>query len=637
MGKNHYFYSGYLYPSGSSYNRISIKRLIPILMLITGFWLLFPSGAIAFCPSLQVKNQAEVKKENIKFPETVAARKAEMFWGAFKAEDRAALEAFFEQVLSAEKLRELPASQRAQRLLLLRQKLGAELKAQQVLSPSPDEISIIFSSDRNDLFRLTLSFEVQIQELRLKSLTVDEAGPEGLAPALPAMSLSRALQGIEEEIDRAVREDRFSGVVLIAMNFRPVYFKPYGLASKEFNVPNRLDTKFNLGSINKIFTKIAIARLAQEGRLSLDEKLGKFLPDYPNVEAREKVTVRHLVNMSSGLGDFFGPEFRNTPKDFIRHNRDYLRFLASKPLAFEPGSKEMYSNGGYVVLGEIISAATGMDYYDCVRKNIFEPAGMKDSDWFEADSVVENVAEGYTKQREEPEKLSSLTWRRNIYTRPARGSAAGGGYATAEDLLRFIRALYEGRLLSEVWTHWIFTGIEPEGPARGHKNSIKSGEINKTFAGYQSVNRILETGGPDDLKEQARIIRLQNCEPANLRQTKDSRSKYSAMVSTGLAQDEMETESWGTLASPIRFIKGPAAFPPEPGYSRNRIEGNPLNLTLDRRRWGLGLAGGAPGINAVLEFEARTGFTVIVLANYDPPAAIQMGRMIRRYLGAVKK
>ena len=606
MGKDHSFNFRHLNLSGSFHIYILTKWLMPLLLFLTTFCLLCLSGSPASCLSLQEKNKQEVIKENIKFPGTAAGQIAEIFWKAFESEDGTALEAFFQQVLSEEKLREMSANQRAQPLLGLRLKLGPELKARRVLATGPEEISIIGSNSKNNLFRLALAFEKKGKESLLKNLTIDEAGPEDLTPPLPVMSLSQALQQIEEEIKRAVAEDKFSGVVLVAQNFQPIFFKAYGYASKEFSVPNQLNTKFNLGSINKIFTKIAIARLAQEGRLSLDDKIGKFLPDYPNAEAREKVTIRHLVNMTSGIGDFFGPEFKATPKDFIRHNRDYLRFFASKPLAFEPGSREMYSNGGYVVLGEIISAASGIDYYEYVRKNIFEPAGMKDSDWFEADAVVANLAEGYTKQREEPEKIESqpkgktqaeqkllsrpgkvmnskaadkeesssprevrtknqeaenvsLTsspknrvaraeaiepvgsvndalrqpqeqpanppWRRNIYTRPARGSAAGRGYATAEDLLRFARALHECRLLSEPWTSWVFTGVEPEKMTQGDR------------------------------------------EPA----------------------------------------------------------------------WGLGIAGGAPGLNAVLEFGGRTGFIIIVLANYDLPAAGQVGRIIRRYLEAVKK
>ncbi|HEK85305.1 MAG TPA: hypothetical protein ENO29_02980 [Candidatus Aminicenantes bacterium] len=210
-----------------------------------------------------------MNKETIKFPVTAAAQRAEMFWKAFKAEDRAALESFFQQVLPEEKLQEMPVSDRAQRLLGLRHQLGGELQALCLLTPGPEEISIIASNEKNNLFRLTLAFENQSRGgLQLKSLMVDEAGPEDLAPPLPAMSLAGALQGMEGEIEKAVLEDRFSGVVLVARNFQPIFFKAYGLASKEFAVPNQLDTKFNLGSINKIFTKIAIAQLAQEAVLA---------------------------------------------------------------------------------------------------------------------------------------------------------------------------------------------------------------------------------------------------------------------------------------------------------------------------------------------------------------------------------
>ncbi|MGB9835934.1 MAG: serine hydrolase domain-containing protein [Candidatus Saccharicenans sp.] len=646
-----------------------------------------------------------------------------MFWKAFKAEDRATLEAFFQQVLPEEKLREMSAADRAQRLLGLRQQLGGELQVLRVLTPGPDEISIIISNDKKNLFRLTLAFEKQSRGgLQLKRLAVDEAGLEDLAPPLPAMSLEQALQNIQEELEKAAQEDRFSGVVLIARDSQPIFFKAYGFASKEFAVPNQRDTKFNLGSINKIFTKIAIARLAQEGRLSLDDKLGRFLPDYPNTEAREKVTIRHLVNMTSGISDFFGPEFEATPKDLLRHNRDYLKLFASKPLAFEPGTRQMYSNGGYVVLGEIISAVSGLDYYDYVRKNIFEPAGMKDSDWFEADAVVPNLAEGYTKRAEEPEdtagalknkdksdkpstispeaeirpenknqpgkpvmktaiqmekgpihnyvnpsinlndmpnksqtinsmsaadnqssqnsesgaqsqNFNASTWRKNIYTRPARGSAAGGGYSTAEDLLRFIRALYECRLLDERWTNWVFTGVEPEARTQGEKEPGNSLNINENNSGQKSTSKALANGSPNITGQKENC---NNYEPEFTRQVQEGSPDISVTNLANMARRDTESQSSGYSDSTIH-PDGQFAPPTKPDFLQNEGKRNLPKPTIDRRFWNLGIAGGAPGINAVLEFEGQTGFTIIVLANYDPPAAVQIGRMVRRYLEAVKK
>jgi len=598
-----------------------IQIVFYLICVIAIFWTFCIPELQALSSSGKIKT-AELNGQ-IGFPATGAGKKAEEFLRAFEKAEAAALEAFFVRSLPPEKLQQTPARDRAQRLLGVRQHLGKELKLFKVIQPSPEEISLFIEGARNQLFKLTLVFEKTGEKFWLKALTVDEAGPEDLAPPLPPMAPAEALKAIEQQIEKAVQEDRFSGVVLIARHFQPIFLKSYGFASKEFNVPNRTDTRFNLGSINKIFTRIAIGQLAEQGRLRLDDKLGKFLPDYPNAEAREKITVRHLVNMSSGIGDFFGPEFDKTPKNFLRHNRDYLKLFAHKPLAFEPGTKEMYSNGGYVVLGEIISAASGLDYYEFINRNILELAGMKDSYWFEADAVVKNVADGYTRQIEErneldknpaaaPEKTQKAgiepriekketpaevtgreasgeqkvekaapVWRRNIYTRPARGSAAGGGYATAEDLLRFARALFENRLLTEAWTDWVFSGIEPAVPA-GKATGEKA-----ELTGRDNTGTIANDNG-----------------------------------------SQPETRAGKTLVkSPDSTAQGLT--------SGDMNEKQNLPVKPDRSRWNLAIAGGAPGINAVLEFEAATGYTIIVLSNYDPPAALQISRMIRRHIKAV--
>ena len=115
--------------------------------------------------------------------------------------------------------------------------------------------------------------------------------------------------------------------------------KSYGLANREKKIPNTTGTKFNLGSMNKSFTQVAIAQLAAEGKLSLKDPIKKFLPDYPNKEAAEKVTVEQLLTMSSGIGDFFNERYEATPKKKLNSISAYLPLFADKPLAFEPGSK----------------------------------------------------------------------------------------------------------------------------------------------------------------------------------------------------------------------------------------------------------------------------------------------------------
>ncbi len=248
------------------------------------------------------------------------------------------------------------------------------------------------------------------------------------------------VSAVRNDLEARAQADEFSGVVLVALKDRVLFHEAYGFADREKKIPNRKDTKFNIGSINKTFTRIAVLQLAEKGRLALDDPIGKFLPDYPNAQAAAKVTIKHLLDMTSGIGDFFGPRFQKTPKETIRSIKDYLPLFADLPLAFEPGTNSLYSNGGYIVLGAIIEAVTGRDYYSHVRENIFIPCGMLDTDSYERDAAVSNRARGYTKQG------GRGTFVLNQATLPGRGSSAGGGYSTAEDLLRFVRCLEAGKI-----------------------------------------------------------------------------------------------------------------------------------------------------------------------------------------------
>ncbi|MBI1760882.1 MAG: serine hydrolase [Acidobacteria bacterium] len=309
----------------------------------------------------------------------------------------------------------------------------------------------------------------------------------GEAPASPKkLSEAEALKETERHLQQLSAADEFSGVVLIAKNGQPLWQRAYGFANKAFNTPNRLDTKFNLGSINKFITHTAILQLVEAGKLNLDDTLGKYLPDYPNQQAAAKVTISHLLNMQSGIGDFFGAKFEATPKDRIRTINDYLKLFAEAPLAFEPGTSQRYSNGGYVVLGAIIEKVTGQSYYDYVRERIYKPAGMTNTDAYEVDASVPNVATGYTRHsgRDGNARVD------NVYTKPARGSSAGGGYSTAEDLLKFAQALEHGKLLDATHSRQMFGRLGIAGGAPG-------------------INAILEGGPPGGYS----VIVLSNYDP----------------------------------------------------------------------------------------------------------------------------
>ena len=282
-------------------------------------------------------------------------------------------------------------------------------------------------------------------------------------PAPDSSTLAKVLDGYLQE---AVARDTFSGAVLVAKNGQPIFTKAYGLANKAANSPNRADTKFDLGSMNKMFTAVAIAQLAERGKLSFTDTVGKHLPDYPNKAVAEKVTIHHLLTHTSGLGNYQNEAFiANLTK--IKTVADLLPFFVNDSLAFEPGAKMQYSNAGFALLGLVIEKASGQNYFEYVKEHIFKPAGMINTDSYERDKNTPNLALGYMRMNDRGMPDPSVPLRENTSLRPSKGSSAGGGYSTVEDMLKFSLALYGHKLLSPKYTEIVTTGkVEAAGPDR---------------------------------------------------------------------------------------------------------------------------------------------------------------------------
>jgi len=260
-------------------------------------------------------------------------------------------------------------------------------------------------------------------------------------------------------IENLVDEDKFSGAVLVADESDIVFEQAYGLAEKRFNVPNTIDTIFNLGSLNKLITKTAILQLLQAGKLDLDRPIGAYLTGF-NEEILSKVTIRHLIALRSGMGDYFNDRFEQSIGK-LRKLDDFVELFKEDPLQFEPGTSEMYSNAGYVVLGKIIEEISGQDYYDYVREHIYQPLGMMHTDHYELDKPIPNLATGYT--RHMPDCSLHPTERRNNYfIIGTRGSSAGGGHSTLHDWLKFDRAIAQAKLLDEVHSQMILRPIDAD-------------------------------------------------------------------------------------------------------------------------------------------------------------------------------
>lgn len=301
----------------------------------------------------------------------------------------------------------------------------------------------------------------------------------------PASASSDSVNQMAAYIETLAAQDQFSGAVLVAKGDEIMWVYAHGLADREANLPNRVDTKFNLGSMNKMFTAVAILQLVEQNQLSLEDTISELLPDYPNSEVANQVTIHQLLSHTSGLGDVFTEGFEANPNQF-RSNQDYLPLFVNEPLLFPPGQQFSYSNAGYVVLGLIIEALSGQSYYDYVRLNIFEPSGMNNTDSYYIEADIPNLAIGYTTLDIHSNETGVLA--RNSALMPGNGFAAGGGYSTVEDLFRFRQALFGYQLLSQATTDLLTTGkVEVR-----QNTQYAYGFIDRIEAGHRMVGH---TGG----------------------------------------------------------------------------------------------------------------------------------------------
>jgi CubicO group peptidase (beta-lactamase class C family) len=342
----------------------------------------------------------------------------------------------------------------------------------------------------------------------LRVLPTEGAGDSGVAPppAGPPEDERSAIERVRQLVQSSAQADAFSGSVLIARGADIVWQGAYGFANAADRAPNRMDTRFDVGSIVKSFTRVAIAQLVDAHNLAPSDTVGKYLPDYPNATVREKVTISQLLDMRSGLGDIFGPRFDGTPKASLRTLRDYLPLFANDPLGFAPGTGHAYSNGGYIVLGLIVEKVMGQSYYEYVRQHIFEPAGMQTCTFGFRDGHDPGTAIGYT--REGRDGHSGVAKRQpNLDLMPARGSSAGSAECSAGDLLRYAEALAADRLVSSATARRLDVGagaIAIAGGAPGLNASLETGVTGAGGSRYTVV--VLSNYDPPSATDLARGI-----------------------------------------------------------------------------------------------------------------------------------
>ena len=375
-------------------------------------------------------------------PDTPAARQCAAWLESFNLGDREAFKNFLKKNYPS-------GVERLDRDMQFRQMTGG-FDFRKTEESSPTKLVALVQERRSDQFgRLTLEVEAgdphRITSLELRAI------PRPADFALSRLSQSELIAAARKEIDKAFTSDRFAGAVLVVKDGKPVLSEAYGFADREHQTPNTINTRFRIGSMNKMFTAVATLQLVQAAKLGLNDPIGKYLTDYPNKDVASKVTIHHLLTHTGGTGDIFGPEFEAHRLE-LRSPQDYLKLYGQRDLKFEPGSRWEYSNYGFILLGAIIEKVSGQSYYDYVREHVYVPAGMTSTASDPESQAVSNRSIGYT-QMDAGGQLKP-----NTDTLPYRGTSAGGGYSTVGDLARFATALEQDKLLNAHYTELLTTG-----------------------------------------------------------------------------------------------------------------------------------------------------------------------------------
>lgn len=265
--------------------------------------------------------------------------------------------------------------------------------------------------------------------------------------AAPVIAQSKA-EKIDELMGLYTEYGQFNGSVLVAENGSVLYSNGFGFANMEWDIQNKPNTKFRLGSITKQFTAMLVVQLAEQGKIDLQANVSTYLPNYPKASG-EKITIHHLLTHTSGIPNY--TSFRN----FMRgHSRDFytpdefVRMFADSTLEFVPGEKFAYSNSGYFLLGVIIEKVSGTSYEQLLQENILTPLKMEDTGYDHFGTILPNRASGYEKRGE--------AYVNADYLDMSIPYAAGSLYSTVEDLFIWDQALYTDQLLSAEFMDLMF-------------------------------------------------------------------------------------------------------------------------------------------------------------------------------------
>ena len=366
---------------------------------------------------------------------------------------------------------------------------GVDFHSIRTYIPERKDETIVILKDRN--FGSWRAFSLQFdksEEKLIGSLGFNIARtPSNVTE--PPLSEKQVIAEVKEIVERLSKNKTFSGTVLVAKKDEILFTAAAGEASKRFHVPNNIDTKFNLGSMNKMFTSLSIMKLVENGKLALDNTLDNYLDEsWLPKDMTSKITIHHLLTHTSGLGSYFNRKYMESSRLLWEALDDYKPLVENEQLAFTPGDRFKYSNTGMFLLGVVIEKVTGEDYFDYIMENIYRPAGMVNSDCYEMNRPVENLAIGYS-----PDPQNRWGWKNNIYNHVVKGGPAGGGFSTVKDLHLFAQAVLQEKYVSKTSLEKMWTDHAQSN--YGYGFGIAEGPMGKIVGhggGFSGINSNLD-------------------------------------------------------------------------------------------------------------------------------------------------
>jgi CubicO group peptidase (beta-lactamase class C family) len=257
-----------------------------------------------------------------------------------------------------------------------------------------------------------------------------------------------AVRAIRAEAAGRGAAGKFSGALLVARGSQVLVRGAYGLANRDTKQENRVDTRFRIAAVTQLFTAVAVLRLAQDGRIRLDDRIGKYVSEIAD-KPLARATIQQLLTHTSGAADYLGSRYEVHHLE-MNSLTDYVKWFGTDTPLAPPGKQYHFSNFGYLLLGRLVEQVTHRSYYEYVQEVVFAPASMVDSG-FEPEDIDMNRAEIY----ERP--AGTGMWINAKYVLDLRATSATQAYSTIDDLHRFVRALRGGRLLDAARTSLMLT------------------------------------------------------------------------------------------------------------------------------------------------------------------------------------